>query len=55
MPLDQLPAQAELPAAPMVIGAYSFVWAAFLVYAFSISKRIKKVEHDLRTLEHTRR
>ena len=55
VPLDQLPPEAELPAAPMVIAAYAFVWVAFLVYVFSIIKRVKRLESDLRTLEHGRR
>jgi CcmD family protein len=55
VPLDQLPREAEMPAAPMVIAAYAFVWAAFLVYVFSMVKRVKKLEADLRTLEQNRR
>ncbi len=55
VPLDQLPREAELPAAPMVIAAYSFVWVAFLVYMFSMIKRVKKLESDVRTLEQGRR
>jgi CcmD family protein len=54
VPLDQLPREAELPAAPMVIAAYSFVWVAFLVYIFSMIKRVKKLESDVRTLEGRR-
>jgi CcmD family protein len=52
VPLDQLPPQAELPAAPMVIAAYTFVWVAFLVYMFTLVKRVTRVEADLRELEH---
>ena len=55
IPLDQLPPEAQLPAAPMVIAAYVFVWVAFLVYISTIVKRIRKVEVDLRTLERGRR
>ena len=54
VPIDQLPPGAELPAAPMVIAAYMFVWAAFLVYVLSLVRRIRRVESDLRALEHTR-
>lgn len=52
VPIDQLPPQAELPAAPMVIAAYTFVWVAFLVYMFTLVKRVTRVEADLRELEH---
>jgi hypothetical protein len=55
VPLDQLPPEAQLPAAPMVIAAYVFVWVAFVVYIFTIVRRIRKVEVDLRALEQNRR
>jgi CcmD family protein len=55
VPIDQLPPEAELPAAPMVVAAYTFVWAAFLVYIFTLVKRLKKIEADLRHLEQPRR
>lgn len=49
-PVTEMPASEQLPAAPLVIGAYAFVWAAFLVYVFFIWKRLAKVETDLKTL-----
>jgi CcmD family protein len=55
VPIDQLPPQEQVPAAPMVVAAYSFVWIAFLVYVLSLVKRIRKVESDLAALEKTRR
>ena len=51
LPLDQLPPEAELPAAPMVVAAYAFIWVAFLVYVISLVKRIRRVEADLHRLE----
>jgi hypothetical protein len=54
VPADQLPPEAELPAARMVIAAYMFVWVAFIVYMFTLVKRVKKVEVDLATLERDR-
>jgi CcmD family protein len=51
VPLDKLPPQQELPAAPMVVAAYSFVWIAFLGYMFLLVKRVQRVEADLRELE----
>lgn len=51
VPIDQLPPQAELPAAPMVVAAYTFVWVAFLLYMFTLVKRVARVETDLRELE----
>ena len=32
MPVDSLPQQEQMPAAPLLIGAYSFVLVAFFVY-----------------------
>lgn len=55
VPIDQLPPEAEMPAAPMVIAAYTFVWVAFIAYMFTLLKRVKKVEADLVTLERERR
>ena len=56
VPIDQLPPQEQVPAAPMVVAAYSFVWIAFLAYILSLVKRIRKVEIDIAALEkgHTR-
>ena len=41
----------QLPAAPLVIGAYAFVWTALIVYLWSIWRRIGKVEADLRAFD----
>ena len=55
VPIDELPPEEQMPAAPMVVGAYAFVWVAFLAYVFTIVKRMRKVEGDLRALEQSRR
>ena len=41
----------QLPAAPLVITAYAFVWVATLVYVWTIWRRLGKVEADMHTLE----
>ena len=51
VPIDQLPPEAELPAAPMVVAAYAFIWSAFLAYVISLVKRVRRVETDLQRLE----
>jgi CcmD family protein len=51
VPIDELPPEEQVPAAPMVVAAYSFVWVAFLVYVFMLVKRIRRVEADLAALE----
>ena len=55
VPIDQLPPEEQLPAAPMVVAAYAFIWIAFLGYVFTLIRRIRKVEGDLRSLEQGRR
>jgi len=40
----------QLPAAPLLIGAYAFVWVAAMAYLWTIARRLNKVEDDLRAL-----
>jgi len=41
----------QLPAAPLVLAAYAFVWVATMVYVWTIWRRLGKVEDDLNALE----
>ena len=41
----------QLPAAPLLIAAYAFVWVAAMGYLWSIWKRLGKVEADITALE----
>lgn len=50
VPVNEVPAADQLPAAPLLIVAYAFVWAATLVYVWSIWRRMNKVEADMRAL-----
>ncbi len=50
VPVDSLPPSEQLPAAPLLIGAYAFVWLAVIVYLFTIWRRLNKVEADMRSL-----
>ena len=50
VPVSQVPAADQLPAAPLVIAAYAFVWVALLLYMWSIWRRLTRVEHDLQAL-----
>ena len=50
VPVNEVPAADQLPAAPLLIIAYAFVWAATLVYVWSIWRRMNKVEDDMRAL-----
>ena len=52
VPVNQLPAQAEqLPAAPLLLAAYAFVWVALLVYVWSLWKRMARLERELADLQ----
>ncbi|HTL02755.1 MAG TPA: CcmD family protein [Vicinamibacterales bacterium] len=47
VPVNELPASEQLPAAPLLIAAYLFVWAAMLFYVWSLWRRLGKVERDI--------
>jgi len=47
VPVDQLPADEQLPAAPLLIAAYAIAWVAALAYLWSIWQRLSKVEREL--------
>jgi len=52
VPVNTLPPQADqLPAAPLVIGAYAFVWVALMAYVWLLWKRMTKVERELADLQ----
>jgi CcmD family protein len=40
----------RLPAAPLLIAAYAFVWVAAMGYVWTIARRLNKVEDELRVL-----
>jgi CcmD family protein len=48
---DQEKVQESLPAAPLVMGAYAFVWVVLLVYVWSIWRRLGKVQREIGDLE----
>ena len=51
VPLDKLPPQEQLPAAPLLVTAYAFVWVLLMVYLWSIARRLIKVESEIQTLQ----
>ncbi|MDP1568849.1 MAG: CcmD family protein [Vicinamibacterales bacterium] len=55
VPISELPQDEQLPAAPMVVAAYAFVWVAFVGYVFTLVGRTKKLEADLKALERETR
>jgi CcmD family protein len=50
VPVDAVPLSDQLPAAPLLVTAYAFVWLAVMVYLWSIWRRLNKVEDDMRAL-----
>jgi CcmD family protein len=53
IPIDQLPPQEQLAAAPLLIGAYVFVLAVLFVYVFSVARRLTNVQRELDRLDTT--
>ena len=51
LPIDQLPPQESMPAAPLLIGAYIVVWLGLMGYLFWIWRRIARVEADMQALQ----
>ena len=47
VPVKELPQHEQLPAAPLLIAAYAFVWVVLLVYLFSIWRRLGKVGREM--------
>ena len=55
LPVTEIPASEQLPAAPLVIAAYAFVWIAFLAYVWLMWRRLGKVEQELSALSRSLR
>ena len=51
VPLSQLPPTDQLPAAPLLIAAYSVVWLAVFGYVWTVAHRLHKVQTELEALE----
>ena len=47
VPLDPSVAREQLPAAPLVMGAYAVAWVLLLGYLWSIWRRLAKVQHEI--------
>lgn len=51
IPIDQLPPQDQLPAAPLLIAAYIFALVALVGYLVSVSRRLRAVQQEIARLE----
>ena len=54
VPMNSLPPADQLPAAPLLVAAYAFVWVALAVYLWSIWSRLGRVERDIDALRQQR-
>jgi CcmD family protein len=50
VPIKDLPPTDQMPAAPLLIAAYAFVWIAVMFYLWTIWRRLNKVEAEMRAL-----
>lgn len=51
IPIEELPPQDQLPAAPLLVAAYSFVVLALFGYVVSVARRLGSVQRELERLE----
>lgn len=51
VPLDELPPEEQLPAAPLLVSAYAFVLLALFAYVLSIARRLGAVQQEVERLE----
>ena len=51
VPLDELPPQDQMPAAPLLITAYVVVIVVFFVYVFSVGRRLTVVQREIERLD----
>ena len=54
VPIDELPEEDRLPAAPFLVTAYSIVWILAFGYFWLLSRRQADVERDLAELARRR-
>lgn len=40
----------QIPAAPLVLTAYAFVWIVFFIYVFTLWRRMRRIDADLQAL-----
>jgi CcmD family protein len=51
IPIDQLPPEEQLPAAPLLIGAYAFVLLMLFGYMFIMSRRLAVIQREVDRLD----
>jgi CcmD family protein len=53
IPIDQLPPQEQMPAAPLLVSAYAFVMIVLFLYVFMVSRRLSSVQREVDRLSTT--
>ena len=51
VPLDSLPPQEQLPAAPLLVGAYAFVLLMLFGYLVMVSRRLTTIQSEVDRLD----
>lgn len=51
VPINEIPASEQLPAAPLLVTAYAIVWVVPMIYLWLIWRRLNKVEREVSDLE----
>lgn len=51
VPVSELPPAEQLPAAPLLVGAYVVALVALFVYVLSVARRVGAVQQEVRRLE----
>jgi CcmD family protein len=51
IPIDQLPPQEQLPAAPLLVGAYAFVLVMLFGYMFMVARRLTTIQREVDRLD----
>jgi CcmD family protein len=52
VPVKDLPPDETLPAAPLVIGAYAFIWLTVMIYVWLLWRRMTAIDRELAQLRH---
>lgn len=50
VPMETVPPEDQLPAAPLLVAAYALLWLAVFGYVWSISRRMSTVDQELSAL-----
>jgi len=55
LPMEEVPAEEQIPAINLVAAAYGFVWVVVVGYVWSLGRRLQKAEAEIADLERRAR